>query len=177
MNRLQLAHLLRAACQIAEDPDVLVIGSQSILGSFDESELPRVVVASTEADIAFFNDADRSKADSVEGIIGEMTPFHETNGVYAEGIHIDTAELPAGWRGRLIRWGLQSSAPATPWFLDPHDLVLSKLAAGREKDVEFAAALLDAELVSLDLLDSRCSHLPRSGTKVRSWLEAYRRRS
>lgn len=176
MNRLQLAHILRAACQVTGDPDVLVIGSQSILGTYDDSVLPPTVVASMEADVAFLNDPKRLKADAVEGVLGEMSPFHDNNLVYAEGIHVDTAELPAGWRDRLVTWDLQSSAPATPWFLDPHDLVVSKLAARREKDVEFCAALLDADLVDLDVLDQRASLLPRSSAPVSSWLSAYRRR-
>lgn len=41
MTREQLAHVLRAASRIAEDPDVLVIGSQSILGTYAEDELPQ----------------------------------------------------------------------------------------------------------------------------------------
>jgi len=36
MDRQQLAHLLRAASKIADDPDIVVFGSQSILGSYDE---------------------------------------------------------------------------------------------------------------------------------------------
>jgi hypothetical protein len=33
MNREQLAHVLRASCQIASDPHIVVIGSQAILGT------------------------------------------------------------------------------------------------------------------------------------------------
>lgn len=85
MTRDELAHLLRAACTITGDRNVLVIGSQSILGTFDEADLPPRATASIEADIAFLYDADRSKADDVEGAIGELSAFHQTNGVYAEG--------------------------------------------------------------------------------------------
>lgn len=85
MRRDELAHILRAACNITSDRDVLVIGSQSILGSFDEDELPPAATASIEADIAFLDDPDRMKADEVEGAIGEMSTFHQTNGVYAGG--------------------------------------------------------------------------------------------
>lgn len=28
-------------------------------------------------------------------VTGEMSTFHEQNGIYAEGIHVDTATLPA----------------------------------------------------------------------------------
>ncbi|MGO2035929.1 MAG: hypothetical protein ACTH2U_05570 [Brevibacterium sp.] len=61
MNRQQLAHILRAACSIAEDREVLVIGSQSILGTFDEDGLPAAATASIEADIAFLDDPDRAR--------------------------------------------------------------------------------------------------------------------
>lgn len=55
MRRQELAHLLRAACAIARDKDVLVIGSQAILGTYDDGEHPEVVTLSREADIAFLN--------------------------------------------------------------------------------------------------------------------------
>jgi len=90
-----------------------------------------------EADIAFLNDPTREKADQVEGVIGEMSGFHEANGYYAEGIHSDTAVLPEGWRERLVGWDLKSSQPAEPHFLEPHDLAISKLVAGRDKDRPF----------------------------------------
>lgn len=103
MNRSQLAHVLRSASRIAGDSDVLVVGSQAILGFRDEDDLPAAATASMEADIAFLDDVDRAKADQVEGGIGEFSLFHEEFGYYAEGIHIDTVVLPAGWQGRLIR--------------------------------------------------------------------------
>lgn len=133
MTRQQLAHLLRRACAVVGDVDVLVLGSQSILGSFDENELPPQATASQEADIAFVNDPARDKADHVDVAIGEMSDFHRSNGVYAEGVHIDTAILPNGWRDRLVSWTVESSRPAKPRFLEPHDLAVAKLAAGREK--------------------------------------------
>jgi hypothetical protein len=40
MRRKQLEHVLRAAATITGDPDVLVIGSQSILGAIPEQRLP-----------------------------------------------------------------------------------------------------------------------------------------
>lgn len=65
---------------------MLVLGSQAILGAYDDDELPAAVLMSMEADIAFLSDLDRRKADAVEGAIGEMSTFHETNHVYAEGL-------------------------------------------------------------------------------------------
>lgn len=58
MRRNQLAHILRAACDITGDPEILVIGSQAILGTFEEDELPTEATLSIEADLAFFDDLD-----------------------------------------------------------------------------------------------------------------------
>jgi hypothetical protein len=174
MNRQQLAHLLRSACQIAHDADVLVLGSPSILGSFEEDDLPPEATASQEADIAFLNDPARDKADEVEGAIGEMSTFHQEHGIYAEGV--DVATLPYGWKDRLVSWELQSSKPAEPHFLEPHDLAISKLAAGRPKDNDFVIALIRAGLLNVAELRERASMLPagtdpRVGTHIEAWLD------
>lgn len=168
MKRQELAHLLRASCKITGDRDILVIGSQSILGTFDEDDLPPEATASIEADIAFLDDPGRIKADDVEGAIGEMSAFHQANGVYAEGVHIETAiYLPSGWRDRLITWPLRSSEPADPHFLEPHDLAIAKLGAAREKDLNFVNALIRAKLLNLAVLQERCALLPDEHALVR----------
>lgn len=51
MNRVQLFHAIRAACDIAGVDRVIVVGSQSILGSFSEDELPPTATASREVDV------------------------------------------------------------------------------------------------------------------------------
>lgn len=178
MTRQQLAHLLRRACAVVGDVDVLVLGSQSILGSFDENELPPQATASQEADIAFVNDPARDKADHVDVAIGEMSDFHRSNGVYAEGVHIDTAILPNGWRDRLVSWTVESSRPAKPRFLEPHDLAVAKLAAGREKDKAFVAALIRSGLLDVGVIQARVLLLPeetdpRIGQRIAAWLNYY----
>ena len=100
MNRAQLAHVVRAAATVTGDGDIVIIGSQSILGAADVGRLPEEVTMSMEADVAFRNDIDASKADAVDGAIGELSQFHETYGYYAQGVEISTAVLPAGWEDR-----------------------------------------------------------------------------
>ncbi|EWT07059.1 hypothetical protein N864_13015 [Intrasporangium chromatireducens Q5-1] len=162
MNRDQLAHLLRASTRIAGDPDILVIGSQAILGSFDEDDLPAPATASREVDIAFLNDPGGKKADLVDAAIGELSPFDEQFGCYAQGVEVSTAVLPTGWRDRLVVWQNQSTWPSRAVFLDPHDLALAKLAAFRDKDRAFVTALLDAKLLAADALIDRLADLPVS---------------
>lgn len=174
MKRAELAHVLRAACDVTGDRDVLVLGSQSILGMFDEDDLPPAATASIEADIAFLNDPDRIKADDVEGVLGELSPFHQTNGVYAEGVHVETAVyLPSGWRDRLIGWPLRSSQPANPHFLEPHDLAIAKIGASREKDLGFVNALIRADLLSLATLRQRCALVPDEYSFVRERIKSF----
>lgn len=173
MNRAQLAHILRAASEIVDDPKILVIGSQSVLGSFDEDDLPDAATTSMEVDLAYFDDVDDSKGDAVDGALGEWSAFHQTNGVYAQGVSVGTAVLPAGWQDRLVRWSNSSTGRARAVFLDPHDCVAAKLVAHRPKDVEFAAALLRRGLISEEVLRERIEALPVSPeqlSQLRVWL-------
>ena len=84
MNRTQLAHILRSAATIAGDGRILVVGSQSILASYPSDALPGPVTLSVEADIAFFDDADNTKSDRVDGAKGEESQFHQTFGYYGQ---------------------------------------------------------------------------------------------
>lgn len=51
MTRAQLAHILRAASRIAETTEVMVVGSQALLASFDDTELPDEAIGSIEVDV------------------------------------------------------------------------------------------------------------------------------
>lgn len=177
MNRTELAKILRAMSRIHPDP--VIIGSQAILGTYDSQELPKIVTNSTEVDIAFLDDDEsRTKAETaVGGVVDEMSPFHDMYGVYAEAIHISTACLPQGWQERLIPKTLTGAEHVASRFLDAHDLVASKLAAGREKDHTFCSALLDAELVDIDILRDRAARLPTDRVaRAQSWIDTYVRR-
>src|SRR3954447_9209806 len=101
MTREQLQHLLRATSTIVNERDVVVFGSQAILASYSEDQLTPEATFSIEADFTFFDDPDDEKSDMVE-IIGELSQFHETHGMYAQGVSRTTAVLPAGWRDRLV---------------------------------------------------------------------------
>jgi len=159
VNRRQLAHILRAAADVSNDPHILVIGSQAILATFDATELPEAATMSVEADIAFFDDEDNGKSDRVEGAIGEDSKFHQAFGYYGQGVTIMTATLPAGWRDRLVPFVPIDSEPARALCLDPLDLVIAKLVAGRAKDISYAAGLLDGGLVDADGLARRVEML------------------
>lgn len=155
MRRDQLEHLIRAAGAILDDTDVIVVGSQAILASFDGSVLPDETTRSVEADLVPVHDADGEKATLIDGTIGELSPFHSTFGVYAHGVGERTATLPAGWRDRLVPLRNENTRGVTGWCLEPHDLVVAKLVAGRPHDLEFCRALLGAGFVDSTVLAER----------------------
>ena len=118
-----------------------------------------------------------AKADQVDGAIGELSPFHETFGYYAQGVSVSTAVLPAGWRDRLVLVDTASTAPGRGCALEPHDCVVSKLVAGREKDYEFAAALIDAGLIDPGLLAMRAEAVdvaPLVRRRLNEWIASRR---
>jgi hypothetical protein len=153
VNRLQLEHVIRAAATIAEDPEIVVIGSQAILGRYPEA--PAELVVSADVDLYPRNHPDR--ADLIEGSIGELSPFHETYGYYAQAVGERTAVLPEGWQERLV-------AVPTPagrgLCLEPHDLVVSKYVAGRPKDRDYVRVALRQALVEASVLLERLALTP-----------------
>jgi hypothetical protein len=64
-------------------------------------------------------------------------------------------------RGVPSRPGSEGTIVA--WCLEVHDLVLSKCAAGRERDWEYARAALRAQIVDPEVLLARVPDLPVAG--------------
>ena len=96
MNKDQFEHTIRAAGSILGENKVLVIGSQAIHASIDYY-LPEAE-RSIEIDISSLEDDDGTRADLIDGSIGELSMFQETFGYYAQGVTPKTAILPAGWK-------------------------------------------------------------------------------
>jgi hypothetical protein len=180
VNREQLAHILRSSAQLAEDENIIVIGSQAILGTYRDEILPREAVISMEADIAFRDDPTDEKADRVDGAIGEGSSFDAQYRYYAQGVSVTTATLPRGWEARLVPFERADAHPSKAFCLDPNDLVVSKLVAGRPKDIAFATALLGAGLIDADRLRDRADLLETPGAvrrRVQSAIERCARRA
>jgi hypothetical protein len=160
MQRHELEHLIRAAGAITGADEIIVIGSQAILGAFPNA--PTSLLRSCEADV--FTLRDPKDADLIDGSIGEGSPFHETFGYYAQGVWLDTAVLPEGWISRCVEICNDNTRQVTGRCLDPHDLAVSKLVAGREKDLEFLAEMIRSSLLDEKIIIQRITLLPPSET-------------
>ncbi len=156
MTRPQLEHIIRASAAIANERDIVVIGSQAILGAFPNA--PAELLISREADV--FPLACPDRGDTIDGSIGEGSPFEKTFGYYAHGVGEETAVLAPGWRDRLVEVANENTQPGRGWCLEVHDLALAKYVAGREKDLAFNAALARHGMVDRATLEARLTHLP-----------------
>ncbi|WP_448808737.1 DUF6036 family nucleotidyltransferase [Agromyces bauzanensis] len=165
MTRDELMELARQAIRLVPNREVLIVGSQSILGTIPEDRLPPRATLSREADIApTMDDDDGTIATIIDAHLGEMSDFDRVNGFYAQGVSTTTAVLPAGWERRATIIHPDGPGNGTAWFIGPYDLCASKLVRGEEKDIEFVSALISAGIIDPDALTRIAGRLPVSST-------------
>ena len=159
MRREQLEHVIRAAASVADD-EIVVIGSQAILGG--RPNAPDALLWSQEADV--YPRSHPERAEAIDGALGDGSQFHAAFGYYAHGVGPETAKAPRGWEERLIPVrvprGPRDETLVTGWCMEPHDVVLAKCAAGRERDWEFAREAIRHGVVDAEELLRRVGELP-----------------
>lgn len=173
MTRAELEHAIRAACEVAQDQEVYVFGSQAILGRYPDA--PKALRQSVEADISPVTAVDM--VDIIDANLGELSSFHRAFGYYVHGVPISAAVLPSGWQRRAIAVRNANTNDATGWCVEAHDLAVSKLVAYREKDRDFVRTLLVEGLVNPrklmlrvdQLSDERVSDELRD--RIRGWIQ------
>ncbi len=156
MNRAQLEHIIRAAADIADDDEIVIVGSQSVLGSYPNA--PANLLVSVEADVYPKNHPERWEL--VDGSIGELSPFHRTFGYYAQGVEPGTAVLPEGWEDRVVVVSNPNTRGAKGLCLDFHDLAVSKYIAFREKDFGFIRTAIRHGMLDHNQLRARLAKTP-----------------
>jgi hypothetical protein len=171
VNRDQLEHAIRAACDVSKDQDLIIFGSQAIVGTYPDA--PGDLRASIEIDIQPKN---RPEAvDEIDGALGELSMFHQTHGFYVHGVSIDSASLPAGWEHRTVAVSDPvGTRGGIGHCIEIHDLAASKLAAWREKDRVFVTTLLIERLVDPQVLVARIEDLSTGADRgmLSRWVEA-----
>ena len=156
MTRRQLEHILRAVSAVTEETEIVVLGSQAILGF--SPDVPKELLVSMEADVFPLKAVE--KADIIDGTIGELSPFHEAYGYYAHGIAPESSVLADGWMERALRIQSPAMRGTVGICLSPADLAVSKLAAGREKDMAFVTAMLRHRLVHPSDVEMLADRMP-----------------
>lgn len=156
MKRADLEHIIRAAATIADDDELVIVGSQAVLAQFPDA--PAEMLRSNEADVYPKNKPERWEL--IDGAIGELSTFHDTFGYYAQGVQEGVATLPDGWHERLIPLSNAATRGATGWCLEIHDLLISKYVANRDNDRRYCAAAARAALADKSVLLQRLGQTP-----------------
>lgn len=152
MRRRELQHIILEVGERFALTEIFVVGSSAILAVLPDPP-EGVLTATRDVDIIPPNDEDERMADRISYVIGEASPFDVENGYHAQGVSLKTPTYaPDGWQGRTID---VSVGKIVAHCMEPHDVVLSKLGAGREKDLEFARAAAALGLVVQSVLLSR----------------------
>jgi|SRR5271169_4388965 len=98
MRRDQLEHAIGAACQITGQPEVIAVGSQAILGTYPDYELPFAATRSLEVDILPITDDNNQTielADLIFAVAGELSQFQQTDGFsYRHDVTVETGCSP-----------------------------------------------------------------------------------
>jgi hypothetical protein len=113
MRREDLQHVVAAAAQIVGESEFIVVGSQSILGSYPDA--PEALLRSQEADIYPRHAPD--KAINIEGALGDGSHLQQTFGYYAHAVgpehlrgqHAMCAPSRSAWN--LMIWSCRSWPP------------------------------------------------------------------
>jgi hypothetical protein len=142
VKRNEIEHALRAAGDIMKETQFIIIGSQSILGKYPDA--PEELLLSAEVDMYAKNKP--LETDKLESI-GVGSDFDNMYGYAIDPVDEGTAILPKGWKGRLVNLTGPGTNGVTGLCLEPHDLFVSKIAAGRDKDFDYCKVMINHNLV------------------------------
>jgi hypothetical protein len=143
MQREQFHDLLTRAAGVCERRELIIFGSQTVHALTGAP--PAEVLLSVECDIWLYEEPEVASRLGTE--LGKDSSHAKTAGVYADPLPPDLPMVPAGWQQRLVTYRI---GEVTARCLEIHDLIVTKLAAGRLKAYEFIAAVLMAKLALAD---------------------------
>jgi hypothetical protein len=153
MKRRELEVALRAASRVSREHEFFLIGSQAVHAHCRRP--PAEVLLSQECDLYPRNSS--QAASLLHFQLGRGSKFARQHGFYVDVVTPEIASLPIGWQKRLkpLRFG-----NVTAHCLEISDLLVSKLAAGRLKDLEFVGALLKRRIADVTSVRRRFNQFP-----------------
>ena len=151
MKRRELEHLLRAAGSVARDHDFILFGSQAIWGLI--AKVPKELAASMEADL--YPRTHPQAVTLIQEALGRPSRFHRTYGYFADSVAPELCTFPNEWEKRLKPFRTKNTGGVTAWCVEIHDVAVSKLVAGRPKDLDYIRALLKHKIARLKTLQER----------------------
>lgn len=176
MKNSEIYDALEALWVLVRESDPLVIGSQSLHGKYPD--VADTILFSREVDVILPNKA--KLGNWLVDVVGDGTPFAVDRGYYID--HVLAKEgfpvLADGWDQRSIRhpFTLSGEVRGQARFLSPEDMVISKLAAGRQKDFEFIGELVIRGYVKVEDVERLITSVPSAyREKVSSSLDTIKK--
>jgi len=128
-------------------------------------DAPKSLRISNEADFCTPLDPDLSNL--IDGSLGERSAFHNTFGYYAHGVAQESATLHPNWKKRAVEKTYDDAPGIKATFLAPVDIVYAKLAAGREKDMEYIREVFRNKIIKQSQLASLINTCPDANVKTK----------
>jgi hypothetical protein len=134
-----LNHLLQMARALAPGVHIIVFGSTSAFATYpDLAQAVETYIHTNDSDFILVPWEDET-AKLLQRSIGKLSAFATQNGYYADFIRPAAFDnFPPDFRDRLV----PLEGCPNVWALDPHDMAVAKLWAGREKDLKLLSILL-----------------------------------
>ncbi len=131
----------------------IIVGSQSLFAATDD--IPSIVKQSLEADFLIGQEGAEPRQ-LVNAELGVTSNFYDLHGYFADALGLATVVLVPGWQERLQPLANEKGTVIAR-CLELHDVAVSKLMAGRDKDFVFLDALLESRLMLLPTLIERAA--------------------
>ena len=146
MRKSDLFELVRQIKAIAPEETPIIVGSQAVHAV--TPILPEIVQQSIECDFLFTSGKTETRVE-VNKKLGVFSLYQLEHGFYADALGLATVVLPTGWRERLQPLE-DENGNVVAFCAEIHDVAVSKLIAGREKDFLFLNEAFLREYISID---------------------------
>lgn len=146
MRKSDLFELVRQIKAIVPEETPIIVGSQAVHAITET--LPEIVQQSIECDFLLASGKTEARVE-INKKLGVFSPFQLEHGFYADALGLATVVLPTGWRERLKPL-LDEAGNEVAFYAEIHDIAVSKLISGREKDFLFLKEAFVREFVDVE---------------------------
>jgi uncharacterized protein YihD (DUF1040 family) len=124
----------------------IIVGSQAIFAITNFP--PEIVRRSVECDYLLRNNFSNLRPYLTEQL-GIFSNYQQEKGFFADILGLATVVLPEGWEQRLVELRNETDE-VIAFCLEIHDVAVSKLMAGREKDFEFLQIAFQSDYLEIE---------------------------
>ena len=149
---------LVAASMAYDRRSFVVVGSASILASHPDA--PGYLRLSADIDMFPLRKLKTETFKPGDDLVGQASQFEDEHAFYVERVGDWTMlSQPSGWLERCVKFEVEG---ILGYCLDPIDLAYNKTEAGRKKDIDFVAGMINEGIISreelADFIQTGCPH-------------------